>query len=109
MKKNEIKSLLRELAVSFQLLCIRLCRNTRALWLRIMMAIRHKDADATIQAIAILATESLWVLCWLIVVLCFFAGFFKAQGFALSLAFVFVAAILRTICNDMNPNCKITE
>lgn len=66
MKKNEIKSLLRELAVSFQLLC------------------------------------------WLIVVLCFFAGFFKAQGFALSLAFVFVAAILRTI-NDMNPNCKITE
>lgn len=106
MNKAELKHELRESGVAFQKMCIRICRNTRALWLRIRMGIRHRDTEETAYAIFRMANEGFWLLCW---VLCFALlpiGLFKPACFVGSFAFVVLASIFRTINVESKRPCS---
>ena len=53
----ELKSFLKELSAALRFVIRRLYRNTRALWLRILLGIRHKNADETLRAIVRMINE----------------------------------------------------
>ncbi len=89
MNKSEIKSIIR-----------RLCRNTRALWLRVVLGIRHGDTEETLRAIVRMTNEGIWLLCWVAFVFSFLCGFFKPMWFLGSLGFVVLAALWRSINID---------
>lgn len=80
----------------------RFARNYRSLFLRIRLAIHHRDEEEILFAIIRLMNESIWGLCWLCVPVCFFAGFFKPHCFITCIFFVILAALWRTMNIDFN-------
>lgn len=100
MNKQEFKSILREIGIAFQHMCIRICRNTRALWLRILLGIRHKDEEETLRAIVRMVNEGIWLLCWLTAFMLVPVWVFKPACILGSFAAVLLAMIFRTINVD---------
>lgn len=105
MNKTELRIVLREVGVAFQKMLIRICRDTRALWLRIRMGIRHKDAEETAFAIFRMTNEGIWLFCWVLAIALIPCGLFRPSCFIGSFAAVVIAAIFRTINIESRP-CK---
>ncbi|MBR4228023.1 MAG: hypothetical protein IKR72_02865 [Bacteroidales bacterium] len=100
MNTKELKSILREIGIAIQQMCIRICRNTRALWLRILLGIRHKDEEETLRAIVRMTNEGIWLLCWLLAFGLVPFWVFQPSCFLGSIGAVILAMIFRTINID---------
>lgn len=106
MNKQEFTTILRKIGIAFQHMCIRISRNTRALWLRILLGIRHRDEEETLRAIVRMTNEGIWFLCWLLAFLLIPVWVFKPACILGSFAFVVLAMIFRSINIDMEPCSK---
>jgi len=100
MNTKELKSILREIGIAFQQMCIRICRNTRALWLRILLGIHHKDEEETLRAIVRMTNEGIWLLCWVLAFSLVPFWLFKPACIIGSIGAVILAMIFRTINID---------
>lgn len=106
MNKTELKQTLREVGMALQKTCIRTCRNTRALWLRIRLGAGHKDVEETAFAIFRMVNEGIWLLCWALCLMLLPCGLFKPACFVGSIAFAVLAAIFRTINIESKGLCS---
>lgn len=96
----ELKSFLKELSAALRFVIRRLYRNTRALWLRILLGIRHKNADETLRAIVRMINEGIWAFCWFVAFGLVPMWLFYPHCIIMSGCFVVLAAIWRTINID---------
>lgn len=75
-------------------------RNTLALFKRIILACRHRDEEEILKAILRLSLEGTWAFLWMLVPVCFVAGFFKPHCFITTVGLVIVAMLVRTTIVD---------
>ena len=78
----------------------RMGRNTVALVKRIVLACRHREEEEILRAILRLMMESTWAFLWMLVPVCFVAGFFKPHCFITTVGLVIVAMMFRTLIMD---------
>ena len=79
----------------------KLCRNSLAIILRLVMAFRHHDRDEIGRAFLRIVFESVWLLCWILVAVCFAAGFFKPHCFVTGLFMAILSGICRSNADDL--------
>ncbi len=77
-----------------------ICRNCKALTIRLRRAVASHNADAILSLSAIILREGMWLGCWLFAAVCFVCGFFAPHCFLSALMFVVLAAICRSNCDD---------
>ena len=96
MNTKELKSILREIGMAFRQMCIRIGRNTRALWLCILLGIRHKDEYEILKAVVRMTNEGIWLVCWLLAFLLVPVWIFNPSCIIASIGFAIVAMIFRS-------------
>lgn len=93
----ELKSFLKELNAAFRYGIRRFSRNARALRLRVLLGIRHKNVDETLRAIFRMVNEGIWVMCWQIAFALVPFWIFYPHCIIMSGYFVVLAVVWRTI------------
>lgn len=96
----ELKSFLKELSAAFRYVVRRFSRNSRALWLRVLLGIRHKNADETLHAIVRMINEGIWAFCWFVAFGLVPTWLICPHCIIMSGCFVVLAAIWRSINID---------
>ena len=81
-------------------LAAQLLRNTKALYKRLVLSIRHNDADEIIKASVLLIENAGWLLCVISTLALIVVGFFKPHCFITAFVSYILSGIIRANIED---------